>query len=76
MEKRSRPRQGFYKSIETPSIPRGRKCERKPEVLGTSKLSALWPKRFLTADLTTWSNGMDTVPAKTPGSRKITCRQT
>ena len=47
MEKRSRPRQGFYKSIETPSIPCGRKCERKPEVLGTFKAERIMAKKIL-----------------------------
>ena len=48
MAKRSRPPQGFYKSIETPSIPRGRKvCERKPEVLGTYEAERIMAKKFL-----------------------------
>ena len=47
MEKRSRPRQGFYKSIETPSILRGRKCERKPEVLGTFEAERIMAKKIL-----------------------------
>lgn len=47
MEKRSRPPQGFYKSIETPSIPRGRKCERKPEVLGTFEAERIMAKKIL-----------------------------
>ena len=47
MEKRSRPPQGFYKSIETPSIPRRRKCESKPEVLGTFEAERIMAKKIL-----------------------------
>ena len=49
MEKRSRPPQGFYKSIETPSIPCvGLKvCERKPEILGTFQAERIIPSRPL-----------------------------
>ena len=47
MRKRSRPPQGFYKSIETPSISRGRKCGRKPEVLGTFEAERIMAKKIL-----------------------------
>ena len=48
MEKRSRPPQGFYKSIETPLIPRCRKvCERKPEVLSTFEAERIMAKKIV-----------------------------
>ena len=48
MEKRSRPPQGFYKSIETPSIPRAglKVCERNPEVLGTFQAECIMAKKI------------------------------
>ena len=84
MEKRSRQRQGFYKSIETPSIPRGRKCERKPEVLGTfeaERIMVKWhgycasqnswePKDHLPADLVEAFENRDPDPVRVEEARE------
>lgn len=47
MEKRSRPPQGYYKSLETSAISRaGTTCESRPEVLGVYQAERIVAKRI------------------------------
>ena len=46
MEKRSRPPQGYYKSLETSVVSRARMCDRKPEVLGVFDAERIIAKKI------------------------------
>lgn len=46
MEKRCRPPQGFYKSLETTELSRPRMCGRKPEVLGVFDAERIVAKKI------------------------------
>ena len=47
MEKRCRPAQGYYKSLETAAIPRaGMMCNTKPDVLGVYQAERIVAKKI------------------------------
>ena len=46
MEKRCRPPQGYYKSLETTVLSRSRMCDRKPEVIGVFDAERIVAKKI------------------------------
>ena len=46
MEKRCRPPQGYYKSLETTELSRPRMCDKKPEVLGVFDAERIVAKKI------------------------------